>query len=264
MRSFGVLAVIATLAWACAPSGDQEHGRDWAAYGSDKANTKYAPLSLIHADNVSELRLAWRWTSPDEEILASNPGLRTWIHEATPLAIDGVLYTATSLSQIVAIDAGSGETLWVYDPGTWKRGSPPNMGFVHRGLAHWSGTSGGRLFAGTGDGFLLALELATGQPAAGFGEAGRVDLTQGLRRPVDRDLYGVTSPPVICRDVVIVGSSISDDPLRGDMPPGDVRGFDRSPARLAGSFRPFPRTVRPAPPGRATAGAGPEMPTSGP
>ena len=82
------------------------------------------------------------------------------------------------------------------------------------------------IFIGTGDAFLLALDPATGELVAGFGADGRVDLAAGLRRPVDRDLYGVTSPPVICGGVVIVGSSISDDPLRPGMPPGDVRGFD--------------------------------------
>ena len=249
MRSYLVtLCAIAGLALACIPASEKEENHDWAVYGSDKANTKYSPLGLIHEGNVSELRAVWRWTSPDEEILATRPGSRTWIHEATPLAIGDVLYTATSLSQIVALDAGTGETLWVHDPGTWKRGSPPNMGFVHRGVAYWSGTSGGRIFAGTGDGFLLALEPATGQPAPGFGKAGRVDLTQGLRRPVDRDLYGVTSPPIVCRDVVIVGSSISDDPLRPDMPPGDVRGFDP----ITGETRWTFETVPQGGPARAT------------
>ncbi len=178
---------------------------------------------------------------PDEEILSSNPGLRTWIHEATPLAIRGVLYTATSLSQIVALDAGTGETLWVHDPGTWKRGSPPNMGFVHRGVAYWQSPGGGRIFAGTGDGFLIALEAATGEPVAGFGDAGRVDLTTGLRRPVDRDLYGVTSPPIVCRDVVIVGfvfDRVTGEPLwptpERPVPASDAAGERASPTQ------PFP------------------------
>ncbi len=130
------------LATACTPAPVESHG-DWVAYGSDPANSKYSPLDRIHAGNAGELRVVWRWTSPDQAILDEHPELRTWAHESTPLAIGGVLYTATSLSQVAALDAGTGETLWVHDPEVWKHGSPPNMGFVHRGVAYWQG----RIFA---------------------------------------------------------------------------------------------------------------------
>jgi len=78
---------------------------EWRAYGADKASTKYLPLEQITPQNVHQLRLAWRWRSADQEILAANPGLWTMLYEATPLMVNGVLYTSTSLSQAVAIDA---------------------------------------------------------------------------------------------------------------------------------------------------------------
>ncbi len=250
--ALGALAVGATLTLACAPPDQAIEARDWKFYGSDQANSKYSSLDRIDAGNAGDLRVAWRWRSPDQEILAAHPELRAWVHESTPLAIRGVLYTATLLSQIAALDAGTGETLWLHDPGAWKRGSPPNMGFVHRGVAYWheAGVVPARIFAGTGDGFLIALEAATGEPVPGFGDGGRVDLTGGLRRPVDRDLYSVTSPPIVCRGVVIVGSSISDDPLRAEsprrsasatlMPPGDVRGFDAATGEVRWIFETIP------------------------
>src|SRR5262249_29191142 len=154
------------------------------------------------------------------------PEVKTWAWEATPLAIDGVLYISTSLSQVAAIDAASGKTLWVYDPETWKGGTPPNQGFVHRGVAYWAHGGERRILIGTGDAYLIALDAKTGKPVAGFGHSGRIDLTEGLGRPVNRHLYGVTSPPVICRDVVVVGSSILDFPFQQGMPRGDLRGFD--------------------------------------
>ena len=244
-NGWAILAALvsAALVPACSPAEDEEGDTSfaWEVYGGDAAHSKFAPLDRIHPRNVEQLRIAWRWTSPDEQILATHPELRTWAHEATPLAIDGVLYTATSLSQVAALDAGSGETLWVHDAGTWKRGSPPNMGFLHRGVAYWRGVAGGRLFLGTGDGYLLALDPRTGEPVAGFGQGGRVDLTAGLRRPVDRDFYAVTSPPTICRDTVIVGSSISDDPIRPGMPPGDVRGFDPRTGEPRWTFHTIPQ-----------------------
>ncbi|MEM7585787.1 MAG: pyrroloquinoline quinone-dependent dehydrogenase [Acidobacteriota bacterium] len=240
--------LLATLLLACQPAPPEdpapsppETPGDWPVYGADKANTHYAPLDHITPENVGGLRVVWRWRSPDEATLAEHPELRTWIHEATPLAIDGRLYTATSMSRVVALDAASGETLWVFDPETWRQGSPPNLGFVHRGVAYWrppaaSTRDSARIFIGTGDAYLYALDADSGEPMPGFGDGGRVDLTQGLSRPVDRDLYGVTSPPILCRDVVIVGSSISDDPLRADMPPGDVRGFDPMTGELRWRF----------------------------
>ncbi len=109
--ALAALAMGAILTLACVPPDQAVEARDWRVYGADKANSKYAPLDQIHAGNAGELRVAWRWTSPDEAVLAEHPEIRTWIHEGTPLAIGGVLYTATSLSQVAALDAATGETL---------------------------------------------------------------------------------------------------------------------------------------------------------
>lgn len=219
---------------------------EWRAYGADKASTKYLPLEQITKDNVHQLRLAWRWRSPDQEILAANPGLWTMLYEATPLMVGGVIYTSTSLSQAAAIDALTGQTLWVHDPQTYQAGAPANVGFVHRGVAYWEDGEDHRILMGTGDGYLLCLDARTGKPIASFGENGRIDLTQGLRRPVDRALYAVPSPPVICRDVVVVGCTVLDHfavekfPPR-NMPPGDVRGFDVRTGALRWTFHTIPQ-----------------------
>ncbi len=164
-------------------------------------------------------------------LVESNPDLWTMVNEATPLMIDGVIYTSASLNQVAAIKAVTGETVWVHDPKTYKDGTPANTGFVHRGVSYWEEGTDRRILFGTGDGYLIALEAETGHPIQGFGENGRVDLTKGLRRPVNRRLYAVFSPPVICRNVVVVGSTVLDsfaigEPPQKQMPPGDVRGFD--------------------------------------
>jgi quinoprotein glucose dehydrogenase len=228
--------VVLTVVWAVflvalsAHSGNKGPGQfrqgEWPSYGADTANSKYSPLDQIQKDNVKGLQIAWRWRSVENAILKDHPALWTMINEATPLMIDGRLYTSTSLSQVAAIDARTGQTLWVYDPESYKQGSPPNFGFVHRGVAYWADGETQRIFIGTGDAQLIALDAKTGQPVPEFGANGRIDLTQGLGRPVAHEFYGVTSPPVICRNVVIVGSSILDNPRVKAMPPGDVRGFD--------------------------------------
>ena len=199
---------------------------EWPTHGGTNANARYSSLDQITRDNVGRLRIAWRWTSPDEELMARQPQIRTWVNQATPLMIGGVLYVSTSASQVAAIDAISGHTLWVHDPKIWMHGRPPNFGFVHRGVAYWTDGRDARILIGTGHAYLIALDARTGVPITSFGAQGRVDLTEGLGRPVDRRWYTVTSPPLVIGDLVIVGSSIEARPLRPDMPPGHVRAFD--------------------------------------
>jgi quinoprotein glucose dehydrogenase len=199
---------------------------EWPTHGGTNANARYSSLDQITRDNVAGLRIAWRWTSPDDELMARQPGIRTWLNQATPLMVGGVLYVSTSVSQVAAIDAISGRTLWVHDPRIWIHGTPANFGYVHRGVAYWTDGHDARILIGTGNAFLIALDARTGQPVTSFGVDGRVDLTEGLGRPVDRKWYTVTSPPLVVGDLVVVGSSIQGWPMRPDMPPGHVRAFD--------------------------------------
>ncbi len=158
----------------------------WTSYGSDNASTKYAPLSQIDGDNFSRLRVAWTWRSVEADVLKANPKLRSWAWESTPLMVDGVLYISTSLSQVAALDAATGQMTWVYDPETWKNGTPSNNGFVHRGVAYWADGNDRRVVFGTGDGYLICLNAQTGRPIPTFGQNGRIDLTRGLGRSVNR------------------------------------------------------------------------------
>jgi quinoprotein glucose dehydrogenase len=214
---------------------------EWPDYAGDKASSKYSPLAQIDRENFNRLKVAWTWRSVEEEITKANADVKTWVWESTPLMVDGVLYVSSSLSQVAAIDAATGKTLWVYDPETWKGATPPNHGFVHRGVAYWASGKDRRILTGTGDGYLISLDARTGKPVPTFGQQGRVDLTQGLGRAVDRKMYGVTSPPVICRDVVVTGASILDFPAVKEMPPGDLRGFDVRTGKQLWLFRAVPR-----------------------
>jgi len=219
------------------------HRGEWPAYAGTYASAKYSPLDQINAGNVANLKIAWRWKSPDAALRAANPGLApSYLYEATPLMLNGVLYTTTSLSQVAAIDAASGETKWVFDPGVHKRRvAASSLGWVHRGVAYWRDGADERLILLTADATMLALDARTGRPIERFGDKGRVDLTQGLSRRVsDRSLYSNTSPPVIVRDVIVVGSTVPDFPYRSDMPPGDVRGYDVRTGKRLWTFRAVP------------------------
>jgi glucose dehydrogenase len=100
---------------------------EWLSYSGDKASSKYSPLAQISGGNFNRLNTAWIWPSAEEEV-AKAKHLKTWAWESTPLMAGGVLYISTSLFQVAAIDAATGKTRWVYDPETWKNGTPSNNG----------------------------------------------------------------------------------------------------------------------------------------
>src|SRR4249919_251645 len=185
---------------------------EWPAYAGTYAAARYSPLTQIDRNNAKSLHIAWRWKSPDMAVKEATGVGPSVMNESTPLMIGGVLYTSTSLSQVAAIDADTGETKWVYDPKIYENGLgiPPNLGWLHRGVAYWRNGDDERIVILTAFAQMIALNAKTGKPVPGFGKDGRIDLSEGLRRPVDRNYYTMTSPPVIVRGVIVVGSSVMD------------------------------------------------------
>ena len=235
MRLFLTLCLAALPATLGAQQGAPDG--EWPVYGGDAGSTKFSALDQIHERNVDQVSVLWQWRSPDNALAGENPapssaafgadsGLSPAAFKATPIMVDGVLYIRTSLSLVAAIDAASGEQLWVFDPKSYEAGRPTNLGFNSRGVAHWAGGGESRIFLATGDARLWELDAATGEPVADFGSEGSIDLTAGLRREVPGRSYQVMSPPLVVGDVVVIGSSISDGPRYMTAPPGDVRAFD--------------------------------------
>jgi quinoprotein glucose dehydrogenase len=200
---------------------------DWQTYGSDLAASKYVPLEQINASNVNDLRIAWSWETPDNELFRQHVDASAGEYKSTPIMVSDTLYVSTSLGQVAAVDAVSGEQRWVFDTGSWQRGRHPNFNNNHRGVAWWDDGADGRILMAANDGLLWSINARTGQPDQAFGDDGVVDLKQGLGRETRIGLYGAISPPTVINDIIVVGSSISDGPLFQDqLPPGHVRGFD--------------------------------------
>ena len=220
----------------------QASNTNWPAYGNDPGTAKYADLDQINASNVAKLRVAWQWQSPDNALVKADPQKTPWGFKSTPLKVDDVLYTSTSLGHVAAINAATGKTLWVFDTRTYADGRPTNLGFNHRGVAYWSDGKGkSRIFMPTNNAYLWALDANTGKPVQDFGDAGRVDLTLGLGRPIERKFYSVISAPTVIADVVVVGSSIMDGPKNKEMPPGHVRAFDPLTGEQVWTFNTIPQ-----------------------
>ena len=199
---------------------------EWRYYGGGPGGTAYSPLDQIDASNVGDLEIAWTWA-------ARNQGPRPETkNSTTPLMVNGVLYaTAGSRRNVVALDAGTGEMLWMWrmDEGERARSAPrANSG---RGVAYWSDEQGDdRIYVITPAYHMVALDAHTGREIETFGTNGVVDLRLGLDREVDliEAVIGSSSPPVIARDVIVVGAALAvgSRPPSMENVPGHVRGFD--------------------------------------
>ncbi len=222
------------------------NAQDWPSYGGDNGSGKYSPLDQISAENVDQLEIVWEWLSLDNATVASNlaDGNNRAVpagYKATPLVVDGIMYVSTSFGRVVALDAANGALRWSFDTRAWEAGRPMNLGYNTRGVAYWARGDKKRLFFATYDSYLWSIDVVSGTPDENFGDAGRVDLTLGLGREFDRQLYGVVSPPLVTNDRVIVNSAIHDAPSSIEMPPGDVRAFNPDTGEMEWIFHTIPQ-----------------------
>src|SRR3954468_14000265 len=241
MRLLRLIVVTLALAAAVAQAQRSPLGGEWPYYAGDAASTKYSPLDQITRANVRNLQVAWRWSSPDNGIVKANPTARPGSYQDTPLMVNGVLYTETSLGVFVAIDPTTGRTLWQYDPEIWKAGRPPNLGFTHRGVAFWTDGTAKRIISGTHDAYLVSLDAETGKPDPAFGVNGRADVIAGLPYAERVRNYAINSTPVVVKNVIIAGSNITDGPLVKEQPRGEIFGFDVKTGKKLWTFHAVPQ-----------------------
>ena len=216
---------------------------DWSVYGANPGGTRYSPLQQVTRENAGKLRVAWTYhTGALQPETALNEKAA---FESTPILVDGVLYLTTPFNRIIALDPAKGTERWTYDPKVDRSRGYSEV--TSRGVAAWTDTkiaAGApcqlRIFEGTIDARLIAVDGKTGQACGDFGAGGVVDLTRGVVfGPEFRGDYQVTSAPTVVGDVVITGSSIGDNGAV-DMPRGVVRAYDARTGALRWTWDPIP------------------------
>jgi quinoprotein glucose dehydrogenase len=238
-----VIAGCTVLLGVAASSPPSRDMIEWPFYGGDQGGAKYSTLADINPQNVSQMRRAWTWKPGEIEM--KEYGVRPGMFENTPLMIDNVLYLSTPYNKVIALKAETGELIWSYDPEAYKLGQPPNgTGYVHRGVAAWRDHGKLRIFMNSRY-RLICLDAATGKPVNSFGDNGVTDLSQGLIWPINKLHYTETSPPVVYKDIVIVGNGVGDRLVYRNDPPGDVRGFDAKTGKQLWSFHTIPQAGEP-------------------
>ncbi len=199
--------------------------REWTVYGGGPDSIRYSALDQINRGNVAHLEIAWTYDTgdafPDSEM------------ECNPIVAEGVLYATTPRVRLIALDAATGNLRWSFDP----RQNQRDFGKArNRGVTYWTDGSNRRIFF-VASHWLYALDARTGELVKAFGEDSRVDLRQGLGRPPEEMSISATSPGIVYKDLLIMGSIVSETLPAS---PGDIRAYDALTGKIRWTFHTIP------------------------
>lgn len=200
---------------------------DWPIYGGDAGQRSYSPLTQIAPENVGKLQAVWTYRSGDARGAFSQM-------QCNLIVIGGTLYAVTSGSNVVALDASNGQERWRFDG---VRASGAGASSVSRGVTYWRDGRDQRIFAAAGP-YMYALDATTGEPVTSFGDQGRIDLREGLGRDPLKLSLAATTPGVVFRDLIIVGSRVSEGVGAA---PGHIRAYDARTGKRRWIFHTIPQ-----------------------
>ena len=209
-------------------------GDDWPVYGGNKAGNRYSPLNKINTGNVAELEVAWMYNAAEQPDPA-NPNQSAKAIQCQPIVVNGILYGTTPDLKLFALNAATGKEIWKFSPNV------NNQRFnTSRGVMYWEKGSDKRILYTMGSS-LYAVNTKTGKIVESFGKNGVVDLHEGLSQGLDTEVNSLsvsaTTPGVIHKNTLVIGSSVSEG---GDAAPGYIRAFDVITGRLKWVFHTIP------------------------
>lgn len=239
------IALIAVLAAAPASAQSGLPTSDWPAVGGDAGGMRWSQHTRIDRTNVQQLAPAWTFRTGE---MPGTDGHNPSKFEATPVLAWNTLFVSTPRNVVIALVPETGEELWRFDPEIPTE-THYSEGYVSRGVALFEDSNASecprRVFLGTMDARLIAIDAGTGERCASFGEDGVVALnTPDVRSLFDRGQYSMTSPPAVIGDIVVIGSSIGDN-RRVKVERGIVRGYDARTGELRWSWDPIPLPGKP-------------------
>jgi quinoprotein glucose dehydrogenase len=244
LLTWPLLALVAVAGCSAEPRDPPPPGfvADWPAYGATPGGTHFSRADQITPDNVAQLQVAWLHRSGDvrEAEFSDERKVTQSSLQVTPIVVGERLYYCSPFNKVFALNAETGDELWSYDPGVVRDEVPvlPNC----RGVSSWQSGQEGfceqRIFVGTVDARLIALDAQTGKPCTDFGKTGEIDVSDRISEH-DPMEYGITSPPAILGDRVISGGMVLDN-QRTDAPSGIVRAWDVRSGKLLWGWNPVP------------------------
>jgi quinoprotein glucose dehydrogenase len=239
-----IALLVSALTAGAAVLAQQQSGQqvEWLYYGGDQGGRRHSPLTDVNTANVTRLQPAWQWKHWETPL--ADHGTTPGQFEAVPLMIDGTLYVTTPYNSIAALDAETGKELWRFDGAAYELGQLlSGSGWKLRGTAVWRDAQGRLRLLLNSRHRLFMLDARTGKPVTTFGNGGAVSLTQGLPRIGDITHVSQSSPPVIYRNLVIVGSQVPDRVQLPD-PMGYVQAFDARTGQRVWYFSTIPQSAK--------------------
>lgn len=239
MKRLVCLAIVGSTALLAA-QGDRPPSIDWPYWGASQAQEKYSAATQITRGNVSNLAIAWRYEIGEKPLPEFN--MRPAGFEGTPIMIDDMVYISTGYHRMIALNAETGQQIWVFDPRTYAEGQPIGGTGPHRGVMWWRDGNDMRMLIAARN-RLYAVDAKTGQPVKQFGGEGNVRLDVGHSREIPQGQFQSTSPGVVYGNLVIVGSRIPDRLQYTNDPPGSVQAFDVRTGKRAWIFHTIPQSA---------------------
>jgi quinoprotein glucose dehydrogenase len=197
---------------------------DWREYNSDGAKSHYSPLQQINKKNLNRLKPAWVYASGGADTVRNTTQM-----QCNPIVVAGILYGVSAGTQAFALNAATGQELW-------KTDIKENGGTLSRGVTYWADGADKRIFFSAGE-WLYALDAHTGKPLTSFGQAGRINLKEGIQRPGGDNSVRGNTPGTIYKNLLILGVRLSEGETALL---GDVRAFDVRSGKLVWAFHTIP------------------------